>query len=119
MKLQEDIDRIKEVMGILNEDLSNSFKRRFHNIDGLIPLVMREVKDRDSICKYTIENYVEAVTYNTIDHMYWNFFSSIDDDSEEWTEMFRAMEKYIFDKFGQDLRVDWQINCQIRKSYKP
>jgi len=115
MNLQEDIHRIKEVMGVLNEGLSNSFKRRFYNIDELIPLVMREVKDRDSICKYTIENYVEAVTYNTIDHMYWDFFADIDDDSEEWTEMFRAMEKYIFDKFGQDLRVDWQINCLMKK----
>jgi hypothetical protein len=43
--------------------------------------------------------------------MYWDFFSDIDDSSEVWVEMYNTMEKYIFDKFSQELRADWQINC--------
>ncbi len=111
MKLQEDIDRIKEVMGVINEDWKTSLKRRIHNIDELIPRIVGQVKGFDSICKYSIDDYVDAVVYNTIEHMYWNFFADIDDDSKEWSEMYYAMERYIYDKFGQELRVDWYINC--------
>jgi hypothetical protein len=102
-------------MGVLNENWETSLKRRIHNVDELIPFIIREVIDRENICKYSIDKYVDAVVYHTIEHMYWDFFADIDDSSEEWVEMYNAMEKYIFDKFGQDLRVDWQVNCLMKK----
>jgi hypothetical protein len=111
MNLHENINRIKEVMEILNEDWKISLRRRIQNIDELIPSSIREVKDRHNICKYTSDVYVSAVAANVIEHMYWDFFSDIDDGSEEWIKMYDIMEKYIFDKFGQELRVNWQINC--------
>ena len=111
MNLHENINRIKEVMEILNEDWKISLRRRIQNIDELIPSSIREVKDRHNICKYTVDIYVSAVAANVIEHMYWDFFSDIDDGSEVWVEMYNTMEKYIFDKFGQELRVNWQINC--------
>lgn len=43
--------------------------------------------------------------------MYWDFFSNIDDDSREWTQMFKAMEKYIEDNFGEELRNDYRSRC--------
>ncbi len=98
-------------MEILNEDWKISLRRRIQNIDELIPSSIREGKDRHNICKYTVDIYVSAVAANVIEHMYWDFFSDIDDGSEEWIKMYDTMEKYIFDKFGQELRVNWQINC--------
>ena len=98
-------------MEILNEDWKISLRRRIQNIDELIPSSIREVKDRHNICKYTVDIYVSAVAANVIEHMYWDFFSDIDDGSEEWIKMYDTMEKYIFDKFGQELRVNCQINC--------
>jgi len=111
MNLHENINRIKEVMEILNEDWKISLRRRIQNIDELIPSSIREIKDNFNICKYTVDIYVSAVAANVIEHMYWDFFSDIDDGSEEWIKMYDTMEKYIFDKFGQELRVNWQINC--------
>jgi hypothetical protein len=111
MNLHENINRIKEVMEILNEDWKISLRRRIQNIDELIPSSIRKIKDDFNICKYTVDSYVGAVAANTIEHMYWDFFSDIDDGSEEWIKMYDTMEKYIFDKFGQELRVNWQINC--------
>jgi len=111
MNLHENINRIKEVMEILNEDWKISLRRRIQNIDELIPSSIREIKDNFNICKYTVDIYVSAVAANVIEHMYWDFFSDIDDGSEEWIKMYNTMEKYIFDKFGQELRVNWQINC--------
>ena len=111
MNLQENIQRIKEVMEILNEDWKILLRRRIQNIDELIPSSIREVKDRHNICKYTVDNFLIAVAANVIEHMYWDFFSDIDKGSEEWIKMYDTMEKYIFDKFGQELRVNWQIKC--------
>jgi hypothetical protein len=111
MNLHENINRIKEVMEILNEDWKISLRRRIQNIDELIPSSIRKIKDDFNICKYTMDIYVSAVAANVIEHMYWDFFSDIDDGSEEWIKMYDTMEKYIFDKFGQELRVNWQINC--------
>ena len=119
MNLHENINRIKEVMEILNEDWKISLRRRIQNIDELIPSSIREVKDRHNICKYTSDVYVSAVASNIIEHMYWHFFSDIDDSSEVWVEMYNTMEKYIFDKFGQEIRADWQINCPRGRVYKP
>ena len=99
------------MMGVLNEDSRISLKRRIHNIDEQIPLEVLKIKEWTNICKFTVDNYVDAVASNTIDKMYWYFFSDIDYGSEEWVKMYDAMEKYIIDKFGQDLRVDWQIIC--------
>ena len=111
MNLHENIDRIKEVMGVLNESWEVSFKRRIHNIDGLIPIVVSNLKKSYNICGFSEKIFLEDVTYNTIDHMYWDFFSNIDDDSREWTQMFKAMEKYIEDNFGEELRNDYSSRC--------
>lgn len=112
MNLQEDIDRIKEVMGVLNEDWETSFKRRIHNIDGLIPLMVDYYKKTVNTCKVDEEIFIEDITYNTIDHMYWTYFSNIEDDTDEWTQMFRAMEKYIEDNFSEELRNDYRSHCK-------
>jgi len=117
MNLRENIHRIKEVMGILNEDLEIRLRRRINKIDELIAFAIREVKDSHNICKYTVDSYVGSVAANIIEHMYWDFFSDIDDSSEEWIKMYDTMEKYISDKFGQDLRVDWQIKCLSKKRF--
>ena len=50
MNLHENINRIKEVMEILNEDWKISLRRRIQNIDELIPSSIREIKDDFNIC---------------------------------------------------------------------
>ena len=111
MNLHENIHRIKEVMGVLNENWEVSFKRRIHNIDGLIPLIVSNIKKSYNICEISETIFLEDVTYNTIDHMYWSYFSNVEDDTDEWTQMFKAMEKYIEDKFGEELRNDYRSRC--------
>jgi hypothetical protein len=111
MNLQENIHRIKEVMGVLNENWETSFKRRIHNIDGLIPLMVSNIKKSYNICEISETIFLEDVTYNTIDHMYWSYFSDVDDDTDVWTQMFDMMRDYIEDKFGEELRNDYRSRC--------
>jgi hypothetical protein len=111
MNLHENIHRIKEVMGVLNENWETSFKRRIHNIDGLIPLMVSNIKKSYNICEISETIFLEDVVYNTIDHMYWSYFSDVDDDTDVWTQMFDMMREYIEDKFGEELRNDYRSRC--------
>jgi hypothetical protein len=111
MNLQENINRIKEVMGVINEGWEILLKRRIHNIDELMSFIVGEVTDRNDICEWDVDEFLVAVAYSMINHMYWDFFGNIDEDSEEWSKMYKLMEKYIYDKFGEELRQGYHIIC--------
>jgi hypothetical protein len=49
--------------------------------------------------------------YATIENMYYTYFGDMDDDSKEWVKIFRFMEKYIKDKYGDELKDYYHINC--------
>ena len=55
--------------------------------------------------------FIETVIEKTIDSMYWDFFSDIDDNSKEWTSAYYFMEQYINDNFVDKLRQNYQLNC--------
>jgi hypothetical protein len=102
---------------ILKEETSNPInliKRRLDVIDWLVEFSVREIgRQYGNICNVdTSEILIEIVIEKVGDGMYWDYFAdTIDDDSDEWTQMYRFIEKYVENKFGDKLRQHYHINC--------
>ena len=107
MNLQETIKRI-----LREETVPISVRRRIHAIDWQIEFAVREVvRQHTNICNMGESGFIETVTEKTIDSMYWDFFSDMDDNSAEWTSSYYFMLKYINDKFLNELRKNYHMNC--------
>ena len=102
---------------ILKEETSSStlkIKRRIDSVDWLVEFSVREIERQyNGICNTrTPENFVETVIEKVGDGMYWDYFAdTIDDDSDEWGRMYRFIEKYVENKFGNKLRQHYHMNC--------
>ena len=111
MNPQESIRRI------LREETSNPINlilRRLESLDWLVEFSVRETQRQyGNICKVrTPENFVEIVIEKVGDGMYWDYFAdTIDDDSDEWGRMYRFIERYVENKFGDKLRQHYHMNC--------
>ena len=79
--------------------MSNKIKtlRRVHNIDELIQYKLDRYSNSFyfDICDYSIEQFIGIVSEWVIEAMYYDWFSDIDDDSEEWQEIYSIMVNYI------------------------
>jgi hypothetical protein len=102
---------------ILKEETSSStlkIKRRIDSVDWLVEFSVREIERQyNGICNTrTPENFVETVIEKVGDGMYWDYFAdTIDDDSDEWGRMYRFIEKYVENKFGDKLRQHYHMQC--------
>jgi len=111
MNLQEQIDRIQEMMGLNESNLLAAVQRRISNVDDLIFLSADEVNVQYSICKIDEDEFIEATISKTLNTIYWDYFDSVDESSPEWGEAYRMMEKYAKDKYGERLRLMHQYVC--------
>ena len=111
MNLQEQIDRIQEMMGLNESNLLAAVQRRISNVDDLIFLSADEVNVQYSICKIDEDEFIEATISKTLDTIYWDYFSDVNNSSPEWGEAYRMMEKYSKDKYGERLRLMHQYTC--------
>jgi hypothetical protein len=111
MHLQEQIDRIQEMMGLNESNLLAAVQRRIGNVDDLIFLSADEVNVQYSICKIDEDEFIEATISKTLDTIYWDYFSDVNNSSPEWGEAYRMMEKYAKDKYGERLRLMHQYTC--------
>ena len=102
---------------ILREEINPVLRkvmRRTAAIDWEIEFAVREVKRQNNVCFMGEDAFIETVIEKTIDSMYWNFFSDIDDNSKEWSSAYYFMEQYINDNFVDKLRQNYQLNCNKR-----
>ena len=108
MNLQESIRRILRE----ETEIPLSLRRRINIIDEILPYKVEHYYKPNSVCRYVSgEEFVEVVMYSVIDTMYYDHFGDIDDDSKEWMIMFKTMEKYIKDNYGDKLKEYYHINC--------
>ena len=97
---------------VLKEELSARVRRRVSAIDWQIGFAVKEVaRQRTNICNMGESGYIETVIEKTIDSMYWDFFSDMDDNSDEWTSAYHYMERYINNNFVNKLRENYHLNC--------
>lgn len=105
----------ESIRRVLREEINPVLRkvmRRIAAIDWEIEFAVREVKRQNSnICNMGEDGFVETVVEKTIDSMYWDFFSDIDDNSKEWASAYYFMEQYINDNFVDKLRQNYQLNC--------
>ena len=87
-------------------------RRRIYVIDELLDFQVKSYYKPESICRYQSgEELLEVVKYAVIDHMYWDYFGDIDDNSKEWKRIFDYFEDYINNKYGDELKKYYHINC--------
>ena len=106
MNLQESIRRI-----LREERVPLLVRRRVSAIDWQIEFAVKEVKRQNNVCNMGEEVYVETVVEKTIEQMYWDLFSDMDDNSEEWTSSYYFMVKYINDNFIEKVKQNYHMNC--------
>jgi hypothetical protein len=111
MNLQEQIDRMQEMMGLNESNLLVAVQRRIRNVDDLIFPSADEVNFQYSMCEIDDDDFIDATISKTLDTIYWDYFSGVDDSSPEWGEAYRMMEKYARDKYGEKLRLIHQYTC--------
>jgi hypothetical protein len=107
-------DITESIRRILREEINlvlRKVMRRIAAIDWEIEFAVREVKRQNNVCFMGEDAFIETVIEKTIDSMYWDFFSDIDDNSKEWTSAYYFMEQYINDNFVDKLRQNYQLNC--------
>ena len=95
MNLQENIQRIKEVMGI-NENLDSSIKRRLYFfIDDMIAYQHSIVNRNVYLNSFNFNELVETITDNIIEDVYYKYYGDMDDQSDEWKEIYDKLHPYI------------------------
>ena len=91
--------------------------RRLYAIDLIVQYRLDEYDDKIKsdkdfgLCNENKEYFYDVVSRWVIEHMYYNYFSDIDDTSEEWTETYNIMEKYIDSLFGKKIKDFFTDRC--------
>jgi hypothetical protein len=75
-------------------DSKTRLLRRIHNIDGLVDYRLERYINLD-VCDVTMEGFFGIISEWVIETMYYDYFGDVDDLSEEWTNMYRIMLKYL------------------------
>lgn len=103
-------DRIKQ---ILREESKTNIKvrRRTVHIDDEVEMAVRNFKDQFNTICIGEHNFIATIIELTLDAMYWTYFSDIDDNSDEWNEIYGQIENYINKKFVPKLKMDYHLNC--------
>lgn len=109
MNLQESIRKV------LREDrkLSNFLKRRLKNLDYEVESRLNNTFRNNNICLF-FKNEVdlfETIMEESIDSMYYNYFSHIDDNSGEWAHEYLDMVDYIRKKYQDKIMKHYDDNC--------
>lgn len=120
MNLHEDMRRIKEVMGILQESTPTKFKRLLHVIDKRIDIVLQSPDyESNDFCSvfYDPSAFINTIISEVADEFYYAYFSSLDDSGEEWGNIYNMIVDYIEMEHGKKLTKYWLSIC-INKNMK-
>jgi hypothetical protein len=96
---------------VLKEELSARVRRRVTSIDWQIEFAVKEVKRQNNVCSMREDDFIETVIEKTIDSMYWDFFSDMDENTPEWGASYQYILKYAEDKFTNKLKEYYHIKC--------
>jgi hypothetical protein len=71
--------------------------RRMHVVDDMISNEITKFTGSYylDICKFDVEDFISMVIQWVCERMYYDYFSDIDDDSEEWSSIHNIIAKYI------------------------
>lgn len=104
----------EQIRKILKEEtkIPINLKRRFRYLDDEVVFRIKRIYTPNNICRFeSDEELLEVMSDAVIDSMYYTHFSDIDDNSKEWGIMYRTMVIYINDKYGEEIKKYYRINC--------
>jgi len=99
--ISEEVSRIKEVMGVLNEDLDKDIKRRidFAQMDNLVQKFKDEVIDYHGV--YTFETMAYALSRRVADEL----LGSRELRKFDKERTFNELVKFIYEIYGKELKA--------------
>jgi hypothetical protein len=104
----------QQIKRILKEETQTPqiLLRRLHFVDDEVEFRIKRIYTPNDICRFRSgEELLEVISDDVTDTMYWTYFSHIDDNSKEWGIMYRTMVEYINDKYGEEIKKYYHINC--------
>lgn len=117
--IDEDIKRIKEVMGILTEDDKSMSKvrRRLSDLDGMISrkidLKLIQGEHIPQFCKtFTPESYVDTVIEDVIQQLYYSVFFNMDDTSKDWFQVYDYLEVKLVEEYLDKIKNAYIEKCK-------
>jgi hypothetical protein len=97
--------------------------RRLYAIENLVEYRLDDYTDmilsnNDSrffgLCNENEDYFYEIVIRWVMEQMYYNYFSDVDDTSEEWSEMYKMMEMYIDTLYSKIIKDFFNNRCSQR-----
>jgi len=99
------------LLRIVNEEtkIPTMLLRRLHYLDNEVDLLMRTITPEVTCSYKSGEELLEGVSSTVIKTVYWTHFADI--DVKELGIMYRTMVEYINDKYGDNIKEYYHINC--------
>ena len=97
MKLQEDIQRIKQVMGIINEGTLPSYVKRRVNLNNFDKLI-----NKYKLAAFDPDESTYDLVKNTV-HMVLRDMNFIDMNEEEYNKVYDILTSHLIDIYGDEL----------------
>lgn len=104
---------LNQIKQILREEtkLLLNVRRRISDIDNELIMVVKNYKDQYGNMCIGQDNYIESIKELALDSIYWTYYSDIDDDSDEWNQIYEFISDYFDKKFVPKLKMDYHVNC--------
>ena len=109
MNKQENIRRVLKE----ETNLPHYIRRRIGDLEDLIYNHMATTYRPEKICRYRNGDEVLIhLTAGVIEDMYYAYFEEhISYATPEWEQVYKAMETYIKDKFGDKVKQFYHVHC--------
>ena len=105
MNLHEDISRLKELMGLEDNNLIMSFMRRANDVNNLILRKLNTLMSMHDFNATDLKNeqIIDIIKYYVIEKIYYQHFETLDDEGEEWRQIYEIISFYV------EKRIDFFI----------
>lgn len=117
--IDEDIKRIKEVMGLITENDKSMAKirRRISHLDDMInkKIDMKLIQGEHipQFCKiFTVEKYVDTVIEDVIQQLYYSVFFNMDDTSKDWFQVYDYLEVKLVEEYSEKIKNAFIEKCK-------
>ena len=105
MNLHEDISRLKELMGLEDNNLIMSFMRRANDVNNLILRKLNTLMSMHDFNATDLKNeqIIDIIKYYVIEKIYYQHFETLDDEGDEWRQIYEIISFYV------EKRIDFFI----------
>lgn len=114
MSLQEEINRVQSIMGIISEDSVLRFKRILPEVDSIVEYALKNHGYRPNnfcVVFYDSNSFINTVISEVADRLYNMYYSNLDDGEKEWANIYNMIVEYIEKQHSQKIKNYWSSLC--------